>query len=61
MINDAWKEWELSEPGSGVPVYPKPDKAILGGWRRMTPPYDVPPQVGTDLERITAVTTGVEL
>jgi hypothetical protein len=52
----------LSEPGSGVPVLPQPDKAITNGWRRDTPPYADPPQVGDPYaEILKAVSTGVEL
>lgn len=61
MINDPWKEWELSEPGSGVLVLPKPDPAATNGWRRFTPPYADPVQVGVDWDQYNAVRTGVEI
>ena len=56
----------LSEPGSGIPVYPAPGKDILNGWRRDTPggvndASQNPPQIGADLDRINAVLSGVEL
>lgn len=46
------KEWEHSEPGTGSPPEPRKDEdgsddpAIVGGWRRVSPPdQDAPPPV----------------
>lgn len=55
----------LSEPGSGVPVLPQPDKARTNGWRRDIPPqaFENPPQVGDFYtnEQLPAVLSGTEL
>lgn len=59
----------LSEPGSHLPVLPKPDKAITNGWRRETPggarvngffAYENPPQIG-DTTYPEGILTGEEL
>ena len=64
------KEWEHSEPGTGSPPQPRTDgdgsddPAIVGGWRRQTPPIvDEPGYVlpGTEPQANAAGTTKIEI
>lgn len=58
------KEFELSEPGGGPPVYPHTDRMVTNGWRRETPHgYDDPahPQIGDELADYLQALSGVEI